>query len=121
MELDHRSLSPAPFKTGRGSTASSVRRDSAIVSDAPITPPMSPTHSENGDDDDIMIDAQPRYSGPIRAPYGDYPSMDVDETPEIVKKPQRILEDERVHLYQDGMRLTDFEVRGTLGKPVVFL
>lgn len=43
-------------------------------------------------------------------------SMDVDTADDVVlHRPQRLLEDEKVHLQRSGIKLSDFEVRGTLG------
>lgn len=43
-------------------------------------------------------------------------SMVVDTATDIVlHRPQRLLEDEKVHLQRSGIKLSDFEVRGTLG------
>ncbi|KAJ6500451.1 putative cyclic AMP-dependent protein kinase catalytic subunit [Mycena sanguinolenta] len=102
-----------------------------IVPDAPMTPPMSPGHSENGEDS-IVIDAEPRYSGPETLgphsvprqpwsdsiPFRDFGDMEIEpQSPRPVapQRPLRLLEDEQVHLQRAGLRLTDFEVRGTLG------
>lgn len=43
--------------------------------------------------------------------------MDVDTVNDLVPlhRPQRLLEDEKVHLQRSGIKLSDFEVRGTLG------
>ena len=42
--------------------------------------------------------------------------MDVDTAEDVVlHRPQRLLEDEKVHLQRSGIKLSDFEVRGTLG------
>jgi protein kinase A len=52
--------------------------------------------------------------------------MDVDQKPlppnvgtgvetDLPHRPLRLLEDEQVHLQRSGIKLTDFEVRGTLG------
>jgi protein kinase A len=35
--------------------------------------------------------------------------------PVAPQRPLRVLEDEQIHLQRAGLRLTDFEVRGTLG------
>ncbi|KAJ7582579.1 putative cyclic AMP-dependent protein kinase catalytic subunit [Mycena floridula] len=102
----------------RGSTTNPIRRDSAIVLDGPITPPMSPGNSEQDidDDDSIVIDAKPRYSGP--EPLTPH-SMQVDDHSRdmdiVEQRPLRSLEDEKVHLQGSGLKLTHFEVRGTLG------
>ena len=44
-------------------------------------------------------------------------SMVVDTPPDdvVLHRPQRLLEDEKVHLQRSGIKLSDFEVRGTLG------
>ena len=43
-------------------------------------------------------------------------SMDVDAADDaVLHRPQRLLEDEKVHLQRSGIKLSDFEVRGTLG------
>ena len=44
-------------------------------------------------------------------------SMDVDTADDdvVLRRPQRLLEDEKVHLQRSGIKLSDFEVRGTLG------
>ncbi|KAJ7445758.1 putative cyclic AMP-dependent protein kinase catalytic subunit [Mycena galericulata] len=98
-----------------------------IVPDAPMTPPMSPNHSESGEDS-IVIDAEPRYSGPEALgphsaarhtwsdavpPFRDFGDMEVDRA--APPPPLRLLEDEQVHLQRNGLRLTDFEVTRTLG------
>lgn len=43
--------------------------------------------------------------------------MDVDAPDDaaLLHRPQRLLEDEKVHLQRSGIKLSDFEVRGTLG------
>jgi hypothetical protein len=44
-------------------------------------------------------------------------AMEVDTADDAVRlhRPQRLLEDEKVHLQRSGIKLSDFEVRGTLG------
>lgn len=93
---------------------------------------MSPGHSESGEDA-IVIDAEPRYSGPEThgphsaarqtwsdavPPFRDFGDMEVDpQSPRaaVPQPPLRLLEDEQVHLQRDSLRLTDFEVTRTLG------
>lgn len=108
----------------RGSASALIARDSAVVLDAPITPPMSPGRSEP-EEDSIVVDAEPRYSGPeLRPPLCLDHAMDVDtqlvaesaEQQSPSQRPARLLEDEKVHLQKSGLKLTDFEVRGTLGR-----
>ncbi|KAG5645891.1 hypothetical protein DXG03_005038 [Asterophora parasitica] len=120
-------MSPAtPEASRRPSMANlnSGRRESqARVMETPITPPLSPGQSEQGVDA-IVVDAEPRYSGPesivaqsetkdaaIRAKT----EMEVDRDTATAQRPIRFLEDEQVHLQRSGLKLSDFDVRGTLG------
>ena len=47
----------------------------------------------------------------------DAPDSMVVDAPDdaVLHRPQRLLEDEKVHLQRSGIKLSDFEVRGTLG------
>ncbi|TRM62729.1 putative cyclic AMP-dependent protein kinase catalytic subunit [Schizophyllum amplum] len=94
--------------TARSGSISLPRRGSQLVPDAPITPPLSPGHSEFSVDDIDMVD---RVLPPPQL------EMQVDEQlqEERPQPPLRLLEDEKVHLQKYGIKLTDFEVRGTLG------
>lgn len=98
---------------------------------------MSPGHSEQSvdDDDAIVVDVEPRYSGAETSSprsLAHQHTMDVDtdshpaaavqsavdssgEVSSVSQRPIRLLEDEKVHLQKSGLKLTDFEVRGTLG------
>lgn len=112
------------------------KRDSDfMMSEGPITPPLSPGHSE--DEEPISVDPEPRYSGPSPNTSGAYlqPQADTrrasremlqtEERMEVDTKrmsnsprapPARHLEDEKSHLEENGtLKLTDFEVKGTLG------
>lgn len=110
-------------------------RDSPFVAGrGPITPPISPGNSEEGDPV-VIIDSEPRYSrdSDSRFASGDRHSgpylgidrdestteepMDVDARPaeSSPKPPLRHLEDEECHLERGTLNLTDFEVKGTLG------
>ena len=113
------------------------RRDSdCMLSDGPITPPLSPGRSEDGDTA-IIVDPEPRYSGqeaPVQpvAPHQHFrdtearfarrshqhEGMEVDARPlaSSPRPPQRHLEDEQSHLEKGTLKLTDFEVKGTLGE-----
>ena len=113
------------------------RRDSdCMLSDGPITPPLSPGRSDDGDVA-ILVDPEPRYSGPgapVQPPVlhqhiaeaetrntrrsQQHDGMDVDVRPSgsSPRPPQRHLEDEQSHLEKGTLKLTDFEVKGTLGK-----
>ncbi|PCH38288.1 cAMP dependent protein kinase [Wolfiporia cocos MD-104 SS10] len=96
---------------------------------APITPPISPGNSDEGDPR-IVIDVQPRFSGDSNCQVVSRPSdsrpgqehhkrdsdvMDVDGRPTSPRPPLRHLEDEECHLERGTLKLTDFEVKGTLG------
>ncbi|KAJ8073587.1 cytochrome c oxidase subunit 1 [Marasmius tenuissimus] len=92
--------------------------------DAPITPPMSPGHSasEQDQDEDIPIysESEDVAMDEVSQASPQQPSASADQPPPSAttsegQKPQRLLEDETVHLHNTGLRLTDFEVRGTLG------
>ena len=112
------------------------RRDSdCMLSEGPITPPLSPGRSDDGEAR-IVVDPEPRYSGPgahiqhaiphqhlreaeIRQGRRSrqHDGMDVDMRPSASspRPPQRHLEDEQSHLEKGSLKLTDFEVKGTLG------
>ena len=118
----------------RGSPLHPPRRDSeAVLSEGPMTPPMSPGHSEEGCmEDSITVDSEPRFSGPTQPPVASNlgqaqqewrPSLDEEMdglrvlTPP--KPPLRLLEDEQVHVEKSGLlRLKDFEIKGTLGQSI---
>lgn len=101
---------------------------------APITPPHSPGRSESSDDDDYLLDDDPNpeevnamhsqeplhFPQPLTPAHSDFSAMNVDPTPseDRPQPPLRLLEDESVHLQPTGpggIKLSDFEVRGTLG------
>ncbi|KZT28446.1 cAMP dependent protein kinase [Neolentinus lepideus HHB14362 ss-1] len=109
-------------------------RDSeAMVTDGPITPPMSPgPHNDADQEASIIVDAEPRYSGVQRDPRNPQSAsvsqqqlhtlssqkMDQEETPRPrtpPKPPLRVLENEPSHVPKGNLKLTDFEVKGTLG------
>ena len=130
---------PNPTKQNRSSPFNlQLRRDSGFLTgEGPITPPMSPGHSEE-DDGSISVDTEPRYSGhrheiPIDIDAKLYPEagprrqsrnrgsderMDVDivrPPSSSPRPPARHLEDEPTHIHKGSLKLTDFEVKGTLG------
>lgn len=84
-----------------------------------MTPPLSPGNSEEGNS--IMVDSEPRYSGPGHMPVDrQSPSAWREDTAmrshTPPRPPQRLLEDEQVHVERSGLlRLRDFEIKGTLG------
>lgn len=115
-----------------------VRKNSSMLtSGEPITPPMSPTLSDD-EDDNIIIDPEPRFSGqrtdssahimtisqperllrrPSRGVEAEEQHMDIDLIEEISapRPPARNLDDEKSHVHRGSLKLTDFEVKGTLG------
>ncbi|KAF9036896.1 putative cyclic AMP-dependent protein kinase catalytic subunit [Hymenopellis radicata] len=100
-----------PSRSTRGSNA---RRESQpMIPDAPMTPPLSPGHSIHSLDDadmdfgDDSILREYKYAPPA--------SADSPTPHSAPQRPLRLLEDEQVHLQRSGLKLTDFEVRGTLG------
>ncbi|KAF9072960.1 kinase-like domain-containing protein [Rhodocollybia butyracea] len=131
---------------------SPARRESmTVVPDAPITPPMSPSQSEQADigmdeveDLDMNVEedggqADSNMTGistiedaaltPNVAdmqPRKSREAIDISRVREAQAlsrplggpeghRPLKLLEDEEVHLQRNGVKLTDFEVRGTLG------
>ncbi|KAF8123784.1 cyclic AMP-dependent protein kinase catalytic subunit [Boletus edulis] len=94
-----------------------------------MTPPVSPGHSEDGTNASRVIVHQvqekpssqelqlPRHQAPVMQaayPYTQPPDHRQPLTPP--PQPVRSLENEQVHVEKPGvLKLTDFEVRGTLG------
>ena len=143
VQPSYRSASlPMPSQPSRASPFNiPKKRDSGFMaSEGPITPPMSPGPSEG--DESISIDPEPRYSGPgpvTTVPASGYLHATADprrasremlqseERMEVDARrlsgsprgpPTRHLEDEQSHLERRGtLKLTDFEVKGTLGTP----
>ncbi|KAG6909839.1 hypothetical protein DXG01_015112 [Tephrocybe rancida] len=122
----------SPEASRRPSMVNSIasgRRESQTPR-APITPPLSPGNSELGGEA-MVTDEEPRNGGAVEsktlcpantgaaiATRSDSESlaMDVDrDTATSPNRPLRLLEDEQVHLQKSGLKLSDFEVRGTLG------
>jgi hypothetical protein len=99
-----------------------------------MTPPVSPGHSEDGADASVVMVRQgqgsyaekpstqelrlPRHQAPVL--QGTYPHWQPhDHQRPLTPPPQsaRSLENELVHVEKPGvLKLTDFEVRGALGK-----
>ena len=91
-----------------------------VYTDAPPTPPLSPPRTSAC----LPVDPQPAStpeSQPVVPQISTSELMDVDtdtvEDESSPTRPQRLLEDEQVHLQRSGIRLSDFEVRGTLCMP----
>ena len=113
---------PAPEAIRRPSTTSLLSRQSQILlPNAPPTPPLSPNNAEP-QFDQIMVDAEPCSEDPHPEKLSTESSsepMEVEDAGYPATEPQRplrLLEDEKVHLQRFGLKLSDFEVRGTLGR-----
>lgn len=106
--------------------ASYCRQSAPMVYDVLMTPPVSPSHSEGGTDTNVVVVRQdqglyaekpsnkelqsPRHQDPVA--QATYPQRLRTPPPQ----PVRSLENEQVHVEKPGvLKLTDFEVRGTLG------
>ena len=121
-------FSPAPIDVH----GQSFHRQSVpVIYEGPMTPPVSPGHSEDCSQDAKLPDhemppSQPdgvpavsdslaQASHPICLLGAPTPQEQCPVTPP--NKPARLLEDEPVHVAQSGvLKLSDFEVRGALGK-----
>lgn len=97
---------------------------------APLTPPLSPkltqprrsttttnNHNLQLDTNTTTPSSEDSLDDPSNIALSPSDSMDVDSTEDghTSPKPQRLLEDEKSRLQHAGVRLADFEVRGTLG------
>jgi len=98
--------------------SASRKNSKAMVPEAPITPPMSPNQSER-DEETMSIDlaaSVPEGNPDTSAKDSDSDQKMEIEQPKPIQPPVRHLKDEEEHLHKRGsLRLTDFEVRGTLG------
>jgi hypothetical protein len=99
----------------------------------PLTPPLSPKPGQNiGNIDSMTIDDECTAINPdqsendeMKDPSNIIPlstlmvvdpePLEADSPVHPPPRPQRLLEDEKVHLQRSGIKLADFEVRGTLG------
>jgi len=100
----------------------------------PLTPPLSPKPGQNiVNIDSITVDDECTAINPDQSENNEMKdpskiislSILMDVVPEAHEAdspvhppphPQRLLEDEKVHLQHSGIKLVDFEVRGTLGR-----
>lgn len=73
-----------------------------------MTPPLSPGRTEISADP-IVIHSELDCHAEMQVDHSDLSTNSVSQAP------LRLLEDEHVHLQKSGLRLSDFEVRGTLG------
>ncbi|PSR71154.1 hypothetical protein PHLCEN_2v13000 [Hermanssonia centrifuga] len=113
------------------------RNSGFMLGEGPITPPMSPGHSDE-EDETIVVDSEPRISDPklvaqdpaalqLQGREHRKPSREMLQLEERMEvdyrrlstspRPAfRHLEDEQSHVERNGsLKLTDFEVKGTLG------
>lgn len=107
-----------------------------MVYEVLITPPVSPSHSEDGTNATsagVMMMRQQQESYPdklssqglqsqlhqvpfLQATYPHWQPPDPQRPPTPPPQPARSLENEEVHVEKPGvLKLTDFEVRGALG------
>lgn len=101
---------------------SSPRDNTAVAGDAPITPPMTPASSDIPTDDAESEDGQPdqRPVIPVQSDAeGTDAYMESDDGSNLAphsppRPPLRKLENEQEHIHP-YLKLTDFEVKGTLG------
>jgi protein kinase A len=75
-----------------------------------MTPPLSPGRNEISTDHIVVDSDLDSHAAPEM--QVDHPDPSTDS---VSQPPLRLLEDEHVHLQKSGLRLSDFEVRGTLG------
>lgn len=99
----------------------SRRPSQIIIPNGPLTPPLSPDRTGQ-EEDAIIANTEPRYSESQQTTQRSKVSaddpMDIDNAKNVAaepRRPLRLLEDEKVHLQRSGLRLSDFDVRGTLG------
>jgi hypothetical protein len=128
-----RSASFQSLTTRLSSASLNSRTPARRGSQAPITPPHSPGRSDGSidldmdledlEDPDIVVDGEPRYSGPEAQAAGEAMIIErLNYNPEgltgqeVIQRPLRLLEEEPSHLQGAGLTLTDFQVRGILGR-----
>lgn len=113
------------------SLAYSARPEPHVVCpDAPLTPPLSPKPGQHmnsiAKEDDECAPLALESHEPEHISHISSDLMDVDAISPVddsvqdhpAPRPQRLLEDEKVHLQRSGIKLSDFEVRGALGAPL---
>ncbi|EKM55629.1 uncharacterized protein PHACADRAFT_256376 [Phanerochaete carnosa HHB-10118-sp] len=107
---------------------STTQESGLVPSQGPITPPLSPSNSDHGEiaPNDPMHGVEPQVANhaqlePTPRDFGVEPAqseghMEVDEVESAsTMQAVRHLEDEQSHVHRGSLRLTDFEVKGTLG------
>lgn len=121
----------SPEDMRRPSLAYAVRQEPHVVcADAPLTPPLSPKPGQHIDSIAMEEKCMPislenhqiQEPGAISQVSSDLMDVDasspIEEDINAAARPQRLLEDEKDHLARSGIKLADFEVRGTLGMPL---
>lgn len=138
--MDHfHAPTPHPAASIQPGMASYCRQSAPIVYDVPMTPPVSPGHSEDGADASVVMVRQgqgpyaekpptqelqlPRHQAPVlQVTYPHWHHRDPQRPLTPPPQSARSLENEEVHVEKPGvLKLTDFEVRGALGKVPSFL
>ncbi|KAN0075357.1 Protein kinase-like domain containing protein [Tylopilus felleus] len=129
MDYFHAPTPQSAASIPQGALASHCRQPVPVVYEVLMTPPVSPGHSEDGTDSRAMMCQEqapytekpsnheiqlPHHPAPIlQAPFPHWRLRDPLTPP---PQPARSLENEQVHVEKPGvLKLTDFEVRGTLG------
>ncbi|KAH7889925.1 cyclic AMP-dependent protein kinase catalytic subunit [Phlebopus sp. FC_14] len=118
---------PSSIPHGEVLNGSSLQRGLVPLSfyDGPMTPPISPGHSEDGNGSTAALAHETRHAcqpetmshpaAPVQTAtlWKPYPPLQEQTLP---CRPARILEEEQVHIEKPGvLKLTDFDVRGALG------
>jgi len=125
------SLPTSQEEIKRASVSYPARQEPQVVrNDAPLTPPMSPKPGQHIDSmitDDRCTPIKPEANvlhqlqeanGALQVSAAELMDVDtetVEEDTPTAGVAQRLLEDEKSHLQRSGIKLADFEVRGTLG------
>ena len=105
-------VAPGPLPgNGVGAFHQIARKDSRSI--APMTPPMSPTDTESRMDD-MAVDNLVPHSKDSDVDHLSIQDSEMDPEPLPLHPPIRTLDESRECLPR-SLRLTDFEVRGTLG------
>ena len=120
--LISRSLSlPSPQDIRRPSLTYPTPQPSQMVClDTPLTPPMSPKLNndifiEDHHDQTESESKEKDHSQNVQDVPQDVPQpIEIDDVVPL-HRPQRLLEDEKVHLQRSEIKLSDLEVRRTLG------
>ena len=121
MSRSH-SLPSLPQDLLRTFPCSVHQQPQVVYSDAPLTPPLSPKPDQGLDSQGLCPAITHQFIHPDKGVHVPSELMDVDkETVDDdsdmshAPPPRRFLEDEAVRLTRSNIKLSHFEVRGTLG------